>query len=153
LVGRNDAAGVGAAFAWASTDPLVHEVMGVPDRMIIQQLEAFVPEALIERPGLELECIQPRVFASACTGLGFGASHEFSPVATAAISDMDPKGADMKPARLDYADQAAPDFALTVSQENVEWLPSIRNARRVEVEAMERFFHPLDVLRLGIGLV
>jgi hypothetical protein len=31
---------------------------------------------------------------------------------------MDPKGADMKTARLDYADQAAPDFAFTVSQEN-----------------------------------
>ena len=93
--------------------------MGVPDRMIIQHPEAFVPKALIERPGLELECIEPRVFASACTGLGFGAPHEFNPVATAAISDMDPKGADMKPARLDYADQAAADFAFTVSEENV----------------------------------
>ena len=154
LVGRNDASAFGTAFTWDSTEPLVHEVMGVPDRMLIQHSEGFVPKALIERSGLELECIEPRVFASACAGFGFRASHEFSTVATAAISDMDPKGgADMKPARLDYADQAAPDFALTVSQENVEWLPSIRNARRLEVEAMERFLHQLDVLSPGIGLV
>jgi hypothetical protein len=66
---------------------------------------------------------------------------------------MDPKGADTKPARLDYTDQAAPDLAFTVSKENVEWLRSIRNARRLEVEAMERFFNQLDVLRPGIGLV
>ena len=58
----------------------------------------------------------------------------------------------MKPANLDYADQAATDFTFTVSQENVEWLRSIRNARRLEVEAMERFFNQLDVLRPGIGL-
>ena len=58
----------------------------------------------------------------------------------------------MKPASLDYADQAATDFTFTVSQENVEWLRSIRNARRLEVEAMERFFNQLDVLRPGIGL-
>jgi hypothetical protein len=61
LVGRNEASGVGTAFAWDSTEPLVLEVMGVPDRMIIQHSEAFVPKALIERPGLELECIEPRV--------------------------------------------------------------------------------------------
>jgi hypothetical protein len=66
---------------------------------------------------------------------------------------MDPKGADMKPARLDYADQAAPDFAFTVSHENVKWLRSIRNARRLELEAIERLFHQRDVLRPGIGLV
>jgi hypothetical protein len=43
LVGRNDASGVGTAFTSDSTGPVVHEVVGVPDRMIIQHPKHSYP--------------------------------------------------------------------------------------------------------------
>jgi hypothetical protein len=38
------------------------------------------------------------------------------------------------------------------SQEDVNWLGSIRDTRHIEVEPVQRFFNELDILRCGSWL-
>jgi hypothetical protein len=100
--------------------------MGVPDQMIIQDPEALVTELLVKRPGLELECIEPGVFASAYTGFGFSGPHQLHSAPAPAILRVNRESPYKKPARQNSADQPALDLTDVGPQENVNRLRSIK---------------------------
>src|SRR5215471_14854967 len=120
--------------------------------MIIQHCKAFVTEPLIKRASLKLVCSECGVFTTAYTGFGFGDPHEFRAVTMSAILGVNPENSYMKPARYSFANQTTLDLASVGSQEDVNWLGSIRDTRHIEVEPVQRFFNELDILSCGSWL-
>jgi hypothetical protein len=129
---------------------LSHEIMLVPDRMILKRPEYAVPELFVKRSRLKTEGVKVCIGATALNRIGLGTLHQFLAKATPPHRRGYSKGFNVQPSRPNMSDQSTQYLTVFVPEKESDRIPFRLSGARNAIVIDNRLY---DVaLPGGIGI-